>query len=154
IVFGDDFESGTLANWTVTSSSPAPSTVGSPVHGGSFAADLGSLPGGETPGDAAMFHLFTALPANATLDFWTFFRTVDSISFDWQDAYIQDSSGNILQTIYHLASNTQTWTHQTVDLSAYAGQNIRVAFLTHGDNAGDPTDQIIDDLTVTVPGVP
>ena len=43
----------------------------------------------------------------------------------WQDAYITDTNGNILQTIFHQASNAECWVHQTVDLAPWVGQTIR-----------------------------
>jgi predicted PP-loop superfamily ATPase len=55
------------------------------------------------------------VPANATLSFWHWDCTTDSIDFDWQDAYITDSNGNILQTIFHQCGNCQSWVNQTVE---------------------------------------
>src|SRR6266511_6008565 len=76
--------------------------------------------------------------------------TNDSITFDWQDAYITDSSGNILQTIYHVCDNT-SWVNQTVDMAPYAGQTVRLKFLVHQDGfnpPGDTTGQWIDDVSL------
>ena len=61
------------------------------------------------------------MPANATLSFWHWDCTTDTIDFDWQDAYITDTKGNILQTIFHQCGNCQSWVNQTVDLSLVRG---------------------------------
>ena len=71
------------------------------------------------------------MPANAMLSFWHWDCSTDTIDFDWQDAYITDSNGNILQTIFHHCGNCQSWVNQTVDLTSYVGQTIRVKFLVH-----------------------
>src|SRR6266511_3809367 len=79
--------------------------------------------------------------------------TNDSITFDWQDAYITDSSGNILQTIYHVCDNT-AWVNQTVDMAPYAGQTVRIKFLVHQDGfnpPGDTTGMWVDDVVLLVP---
>src|SRR5205807_2018839 len=79
-------------------------------------------------------------------------RTVDSITFDWQDAYVTNTSGAILATIMHVCQNTQAWTNLTFSMAAFAGQTVRIEFLAHGDNAGDPTDMFVDDVSLVAPG--
>jgi hypothetical protein len=49
------------------------------------------------------------VPANTMLSVWHWDCTTDTIDFDWQDAYITDSNGNILQTIFHQCGNCQSW---------------------------------------------
>src|SRR5262249_18517867 len=83
-----------------------------------------------------------------TLSFWYWTRTVDTIAFDWQDAYITNTSGTILQTIFHECT-THDWMNQTVNMGAYAGMTVRVKFLAHGDNFGDPTDMFVDDVQLS-----
>jgi hypothetical protein len=87
------------------------------------------------------------VPANATLSFWHWDCSTDSIDFDWQDAYITDSNGNILQTIFHQCGNCQSWVNQTVDLASYVGQRIRVKFLVHQDGFGALTGMFVDDVS-------
>jgi len=90
-------------------------------------------------------------PGNATLSFWHWECTTDSIDFDWQDAYITDSNGNILQTIFHQCGNCQSWVYQTVALTSYVGQTIRVKFLVHQDGSGLLTGMFVDDVQLTLP---
>src|SRR5439155_10427452 len=105
----------------------------------------------ETIGDSSFYQQFTVPASGGTLSFWHWDCTVDSISFDWQDAYITDSSGTILQTIFHQCLNGQTWINQTVDMTPYAGQTVRVEFLVHLDDFGDLTGMYVDDVQLTVP---
>ena len=84
------------------------------------------------------------------MSFWHWDFTTDSITFDWQDAYITDSSGTILQTIFHQCLSGGTWIQQTVDMTPYAGQTVRIKFLVHQDGFGDDTAMYVDD--VSLPG--
>jgi hypothetical protein len=93
------------------------------------------------------------VPANATLSFWHWdCNTSFDSTLAWQDAYIIDTSGNILQTIYHRFSSCQSWINQRVDLSPWVGQTIGVKFLVHEDGFGDLTSMFVDDVGVFVPG--
>ena len=92
------------------------------------------------------------MPANAMLCFWHWDCGTDTIDFDWQDAYITDSNGNIRQTIFHHCGNCQSWVNQTVDLTSCVGQTIRVKFVVHQDGFGDFTSMFVDDVAVVVPG--
>ena len=47
------------------------------------------------------------------------------------DLDITNTSGTILTTIMHNCETTGGWLSQTQDLSAYAGQTVRVEFLVH-----------------------
>jgi hypothetical protein len=141
-----NFETGNLSGWTVASGSPAPIASTSAPHGGAYSLQLGSI-SGETPGDSAVYQNFTVPSTGLALSFWYRTSTVDSITYDWQDAYIQNSSGTTLSTIFHTCQ-TSGWAQVVVDLNPYVGQTIRLKFLVHGDNAGDPTSMYIDDVAV------
>jgi hypothetical protein len=88
------------------------------------------------------------------LSFWHWDFTTDSITFDWQDAYITNSSGTILQTIFHQCLNGQTWINKTVDMTPYAGQTVRIKFLVHQDGFGDDTGMYVDDVQLLIPCPP
>ena len=108
LIVNGGFETGAFAAWTVDASAPAPfvaaSGSGYPVHTGSFSAHVGSLPGGETPGDSAIYQTIIVPAGGGTLSYWYWPRTIDSITFDWQDAYVTDTSGTVLATIMHPAT--------------------------------------------------
>jgi bacillopeptidase F (M6 metalloprotease family) len=86
----------------------------------------------------------------ATLTFWYWPSTIDTITYDWQEAQVQNSSGATLAQIMKVASNTHVWTQVTYDLTTYKGQTIRVYFNDHQDGFGDLTYMYLDDVSVTV----
>src|SRR5207245_758625 len=106
------------------------------------------FPGTEIPGDSSIYQEFTVPAGGGTLSFWYWTCTTDSITFDWQDAYITDTSGTILQTIFHQCTDNEAWLQQTVDMGPYAGQTVRVKFLVHQDAAGDLTGMYVDDVSL------
>jgi hypothetical protein len=150
-VLNGNFETGDLFGWPIKDPNPAPVSSNLQAHGGTYSGHVGSFPGGETPGDSSIYQEITVPATGGTLDFWYWTRTVDTITFDWQDAYVTDTAGNILATIFHQCTNNQAWVNQTFDMSPYAGTVVRVEFLSHGDNSGDPTDMFVDDVHLDVP---
>jgi hypothetical protein len=106
--------------WVVDSASLTPIVSNALSHSGTYAAFAGgNLPlqfcgfENEPSGDSSFYQEFGPVPADATLSFWHWDCTTDAIDFDWQDAYITDSNGNILQTIFHQCGNCQSWVNQT-----------------------------------------
>jgi Kelch motif len=159
LIHNGGFESGNFTSW-ITDGTSSPLVLNVLPHSGRFSALLGGNAaqvqfcgfGTEPPGDSSIYQEFGPVPPNATLSFWHWDCTTDVIDFDWQDAYITDTSGNILLTIYHQASDAKCWVHQTVDLAPWVGQTIRVKFLVHQDDAGDLTSMFVDDVAVSVLG--
>jgi hypothetical protein len=145
------FETGTLANWTTGGAAvPTASTV--QKHSGSFSAIDGASSGGEPNGDDFLYQTITipSTATKATLTFWYWPATTDTITYDWQEAQVQNSSGTTLAQVMKVCSNTQTWTQVTYDLTTYKGQTIRIYFNDHQDGFGDLTYMYLDDVTVTV----
>jgi N-acetylneuraminic acid mutarotase len=159
LIRNDGFETGHFnRGWIIENANPSPIVSNAFSHNGTFAAFAGgNLPlqfcgfGNEAFGDSSFYQEFGPVPANATLSFWHWDCTTDSIDFDWQDAYITDTNGNILQTIFHQSGNCQSWVNQTVDLTSYVGQTIRVKFLVHQDGSGALTGMFVDDVQLMLP---
>jgi hypothetical protein len=152
------FETGSFAPWVIDGTLDTPLVTNTLSHTGTYSAialSVVSQPycgsGSEATGDSSFYQQFGPVPASATLSFWYNTCTTDSISFDWQDAYITDSNGNILQTIFHQCTNNNAWVNQTVDMSTYAGQTVRIKFLVHGDGFGDLTAMYVDDVALYGP---
>ena len=100
------FETGTLAPWTVLGTNPPPVVSNALPHSGTFAALLGTVSGGEPTGDGSIYQTITVPAGGGTLSYWWNGGTTDTITFDWQDAYITDTSGTILATIMHNCQTT------------------------------------------------
>jgi hypothetical protein len=145
------FETGTLASWTPGGVvSPTISTV--QKHAGSFSALAGASSGSEPNGDDFLYQTITipSTATKATLTFWYWPSTTDTITYDWQEAQVQNTSGTMLAQIMKVCSNTQAWTQVTYDLTSYKGQAIRIYFNDHQDGFGDLTYMYLDDISVNV----
>ena len=142
------FETGTLAPWVVLGTNPPPVVSNALPHTGTYAALLGTVSGTEPNGDGSMYQTITVPAGGGTLSYWWNGGTTDTITFDWQDAYITDTSGTILATIMHNCDTTPGWVNQTFSMTPYAGQTVRVEFLVHQDGFGDDTYMYVDDVTL------
>ena len=142
------FETGDLTNWAIRDSVPAPTVRAGTAHSGTYAAFLGSDPGTEPTGDSSIYQQITVPASGGTLSYWYYPYSEDSITFDWQDAYVTDTNGTILATIMHVCQTTQTWTQFTYDMSAFAGQTVQIEFLVHQDGFGDVTNMYVDDVSL------
>jgi hypothetical protein len=159
IIQNGGFETGSFPPWVVDSSNGPPLVTNTLSHSGTFSGVAGGATGGspicgsgsEPTGDSSFYQQFTVPAGTSTLSFYHNDCTTDSITFDWQDAYITNGSGTILQTIYHVCDSTNGWVNQQVDMTPYAGQTVRIKFLTHQDGFGDLTAQYIDDVALFTP---
>ena len=145
---------GSLNGWTLGGVKKPIDSVAE-QHTGANSLRCGATTGyGQTEpnGDSWAYQTVTipSTATTATLSFWYFAYTTDTITYDWQDAQIRSSSGAVLKNIFHMASNAQTWTQKTVDVSAYRGQTIQVWFNAHGDGYTDPTTLWVDDVSLKV----
>jgi hypothetical protein len=144
------FETGDLSCWT-PGGVYTPFTVTSQKHTGSYSAQLGSAGPSEPNGDSYVYQTITipSTTSRATLTFWYWPFTTDTITYDWQEAQVRNTSGGLLAQIFKVASNSQTWTQVTFDLTPYKGQTIQLYFNAHGDGYGDLTYMFLDDVAVT-----
>ncbi len=149
-IINGDFETGSFAPWTLLGNVPPPLVNNLSPHTGTYAAFLGTPGGGEPLGDASFYQQFTVPAGGGTLSYWYKGFTTDDITFDWQDAYITNTSNTVLATIMHVCVTTGGYVNVTYNMAAFAGQTVRLQFLVHQDGFGDQTDMYIDD--VTLPG--
>ena len=151
LIQNEGFESGSFPPWAIDGFSNPPVVTTDNPHSGTFSVLAGRVSGPEPNGQSSFYQQFGPVPANAILSFWHWDYTTDTITFDWQDAYITNTSGQILQTIFHQSENGQTWINTTVDMTPYAGQTVRVKFLVHQNGAGDGTGMYVDDVVLATP---
>jgi hypothetical protein len=145
------FETGTLANWT-TGGVVAPTISTVQRHSGSFSALAGASSGSEPNGNDFLYQTITipSTATKATLTFWYWPSTTDTITYDWQEAQVQNTAGTMLAQIMKVCSNAHAWTQVTYDLTSYKGQTIRIYFNDHQDGFGDLTYMYLDDISVNV----
>jgi hypothetical protein len=123
------------------------------AHTGSYSLQCGGVAGQPEPNGDSWADQQVQIPSGvsrATLSFWYYAASTDTIQYDWQDAQVRNTSNVVLINIFHMCDNSQVWTQRTVDLTAYRGQTVRIYFNAHGDGYGDLTTLWIDDVSLTV----
>jgi hypothetical protein len=148
LIQNQGFETGSFPPWAIDGFSNPPVVTTDNPHSGTFSALAGSVSGPEPTGNSQFYQQFGPVPAGAILSFWHWDYSTDAITFDWQDAYITNANGQILQIIFHQCQNGQTWLNTTVDMTPYAGQTVRVKFVVHQNGAGDNTGMYVDDVVL------
>src|SRR6266545_310622 len=155
IIINGGFETGSFTpRWVIDGFNSTPVVATANPHSGTFSARAGNInPEPEPSGNSSFYQQFTVPAGGGTLSFWHWDYTSDNITFDWQDAYITDSSGTILGTIFHQCNNTQTWLNKQWDMAPYAGQTVRIKFLVQQDGliGGTDTAMYVDDVALLVP---
>ena len=84
------------------------------------------------------------------LEFWSMSQTEDDTFWDSRKVRVSTDGGNSWNTLLHITDPSEPWTQHTVDLSAYAGQTIDLAFVFWaGDWAlNDYLGWLIDDVEI------
>jgi hypothetical protein len=144
------FETGDLSCWTAGGVLlPKTSTV--QKHSGTYSALLGGAAQPEPNGDSSIYQTISvpSTVSTATLTFWYWPSSTDTITYDWQEAQVRNTSGAMLAQIFKVCSNAQVWTQVTFNLTPYKGQTIQLYFNAHGDGYGDLTYMYLDDVSVT-----
>jgi Carbohydrate binding domain len=152
IVANPGFETGSLSSWSSCGSTSEVSVQTSYVHSGSYAVTLGSGTKPEVSGTAAVCQTVT-VPSGGTLSFWAYEGTNDTISYVDQEADIQSTSGSNLTQLFKEAKSTSGWVQKSFDVSAYAGQTVRLYFAVKGNGyASDFVFMDLDDVSLTGSG--
>jgi hypothetical protein len=141
----------TSGNWTFTGTT-LPVRTTTRAHSGSFSLQVGATSGQQGDSVASQVVTIPSSTTKATLSFYYWPATNDSISYAWQEADIINSNGQVVQQLFHQASNSRAWLQLTVDLSKYAGQTIGIQFLDHENSSGLSyyAYLYVDDVTLTV----
>jgi len=151
LVKNGGFETGSFTDWTAAG--PVKPTVSTAeAHSGSYSALLGKTTEPEVDGNSSIVQAITipSTATKATLTFWYWPGTNDTIEYAYQEALIQNTSGTTLATALKVASNAKTWTQVTYDLTSYKGKTIRLYFAVHGNGYSDYIYMYVDDVSVTV----
>jgi hypothetical protein len=151
VIQNSGFETGSFPPWVIDGHDNDPVVTTEQAHSGTHAARVGDISGSEPFGDSSFYQQFNVPAGGGTLSFYHWDYTTDTIKFDWQDAYITDNNGTILQTIFHQCENGQTWINHQVDMTPLAGQTVRIKFLVHQDGSVDDTAMYVDDVVLYQP---
>jgi hypothetical protein len=152
LVQNPGFETGSFSGWT-TGGGIAPTLSTQQTHSGSWSALLGATTTPEVNGDSFVYQTI-AIPSSATkatLNFFYYPATDDTIEFAYQECLIRNTSGTTLATALQVASNARGWKEVTFDLTSYIGQSIQLYFAAHGNGySKDYVYMYLDDVSVTV----
>ncbi len=85
-----------MSCWT-TGGVYTPFTVTVQKHSGSYSAQLGASSRPEPNGDSSVYQTVNvpSTITRATLTFWYWPSTTDTITYDWQEAQVRNTSGSI-----------------------------------------------------------
>lgn len=133
-----DFEQGRYAGWDEYSTHGWPIVVSADQlpftrqpHSGSWAAWLA----GEHDELSVFWQRGVSIqPGNAFLQFWYMIGSEDYCGYDFAGVVI---NGSTVARVFDLCAETNTggWVRTTVNLSAYAGQNVTIAFRSETDSS-------------------
>jgi phospholipase C len=146
------FETGNFTNWKATGT-VLPVVSSAQAHSGSYSALVGKTTTPEVNGNSSIYQV-VKIPSTAnqaTLTFWYWPATNDTITYAYQEVVILNSKGKALALVMKVASNSQAWTPVTFDLTPYKGQTLVVYFAVHGNGySSDYIYMYVDDVSVTV----
>ncbi|MCX5424826.1 M1 family metallopeptidase [Streptomyces sp. NBC_00078] len=148
VVTNGGFESGT-SPWTQSSTSVITSRSGQTAHGGTAYAWLDGV--GSTHTDTLSQSV--TIPAGcstATLSFWLHTDTAETTSSVAYDKLTAKVGGTTLATYSNLDKNTG-YVRRSLDVSAFAGQTVSLAF-TGTEDSSLRTSFVLDDIALDTSG--
>jgi hypothetical protein len=146
------FETGSLSPWTSCGSVADTSVSTAQAHSGSYSALIGTTAKPEVNGTAGVCQTVT-VPSAATLTFWVYEGTTDTIEYVDQEADILSTSGTQLSQLYAEAKSTGGWVEKTFSLSSYAGETVQLYFGVKGNGySKDYVYEYLDDVSLTGAG--
>ncbi len=161
LIVNGDFETGDFTGWSATTTLASPlcdwsvSNCGwffAPLapDGGSYFADNGF--DGSGPGTYTLSQTVSIPPGTALLGWEDYLGASYSGAARTNDVQILDASGTTtLATVYSYSAPTGStdtgWVQHSVDLSAFAGQTVTVAFVqTIPENFTGPAEYHVDNI--------
>lgn len=158
-VINGGFETGNLNGWVVEATrglNGIPGAKTTQKYQGNYALQLGDYPASyasTTAGEDSVYQEISVPPQGATLQFYAYFASRDTVTFDLQRADITNTDGQVLANIFAYGDDeaplNASWTLYEVDLSPWAGQTIRVRFTVINDTVYT-TGMFIDAVTTSV----
>ncbi|HTX59392.1 MAG TPA: hypothetical protein VMH02_06890 [Verrucomicrobiae bacterium] len=148
VVSDPGFESGGFADGWSSCGTVAATVTTAEAHSGSYSALSGSTKKPEINGTAGVCQTIV-VPADATLTFWVYEGTDDSVSYADQEADLLSTSGSTIANLFKEATTTNGWVERSYSLSAYAGETVKLYFGVKGNGySKDYVYQYVDDVSV------
>jgi len=148
VVTNGGFESGT-SPWTQSSTSVITSRSGQTAHGGTSYAWLDGTGGTHTDTLSQSVTIPSGC-STATLSFWLHIDTTETTSSIAYDKLTAKIGGTTLATYSNLDKNTG-YVKKTLDVSAFTGQTVSLAF-TGTEDSSLQTSFVLDDIALDTSG--
>ncbi|MFF4359030.1 M1 family aminopeptidase [Streptomyces sp. NPDC001604] len=148
VVTNGGFESGT-SPWTQSSTSVITSRSGQTAHGGTSYAWLDGTGGTHTDTLSQSVTIPSGC-STATLSFWLHIDTTETTSSIAYDKLTAKLGSTTLATYSNLDKNTG-YVKKTLDVSAFAGQTLSLAF-TGSEDSSLQTSFVLDDIALDTSG--
>jgi len=156
VLFADDFEANT-ANWSFQGSlwqigrpTSGPGAANSGVR--CAATNLaGNYPDNAAGGLLSRNIALPALPhprSTIVLKFWTWYETESG--YDKGVVRISTNNGQTWISLRVFEGSRQAWGPSVIDLSAYAGRNVRLNFYFTSDGSANYAGWFVDDVTINL----
>jgi len=148
LILNGGFESG-ATSWTQTTGVIGTFT-GEPAHTGSYDAWMCGYGSAHT--DYVYQQIAIPTTATGTLTFWLHIDTAETTTttaYDTMKVQVLNTSGTVLATLatYSNLNKSTGYTQQSLSLSAYKGQTVRLRFYSVEDSSLQ-TSFVIDDVSV------
>ena len=152
LITNGGFETGAATPWVLTAG-VLNSNLSEPPHAGSWDAWLDGY--GTTHTDSA--YQTISIPSgacSATLSFWLHINTSErtkTVAYDTLKVQVRNSSNAVLTTLatYSNLNKSTGYVQKSFDLSAFAGQTVRVYFLGAEDSSLQ-TSFVLNDIAVSI----
>lgn len=147
LITNGGFETGDFTGWVADETNPPPFVQSKIRYSGIYAAELG---GGGSPGDSGFYQQITVPAGGGSLSYWYNGEGAPTSS-DYQAVYVMDINNNILATIWQGQETGFTWLNQVYDMSAFAGQTVRIRFRVHTIQGSDGLFMYVDEVSLFPP---
>jgi hypothetical protein len=140
--------------WSTAGDAPAPLIVTDGVRGGLRAAQLGALEG--VPEGLSSIYQEITVPAGYSglaVDFWVYPWAGEGAGSDYQEVKLISPDGATATQLWHTQSNTRVWTRQTIPVTGFTGDPLRLQFTVYNDGVGGSTGMVIDDVSLLALGL-
>ena len=143
VITNPGFEQGTTG-WSDPSGSVITDASGAPAHSGTWKAWLGGY--GSTRTDTISQQI--TVPTGATtLSYWMYITSAEDASAANVDNLTVTMDGTQIRSRSNMFPNKGQWVKETVDIRAFAGRSVTLAF-TGTENASKQTSFVLDDLAI------
>ena len=162
VVWFDNFETNIPNRWSINngvwhisspSAGPATNAAGFRTHSGTNCASTQNFPAYLdsrlvcTNYNGTNVLVVPAASQFPRLRFWHWFNNQSALGF----VEISTDKGinwNQISPVYQNTSGSGVWSRPSIDLSAYAGQSLQIAFRFYGSGSGSASGWYVDDVAV------